>query len=217
MKERTFHLKTTVVADEENKHCYEITRELEGESGDHVFLVTLYPSYSASTQNLYIDSTGNSLINHMYQMGISKVTMVFLFTEKTMGAKKSTKSLKDNTDGIEYFEELLKNPMNKRAKVIIALGGSMMKNKVAIRTRNLLFTMLKKYRKELYQLSNSRVEVCSPFGIHPLFLSCRAKNLPWELSRFPYPDERLKTEKIQRGKPEVVDADVYDNGFRIEE
>ena len=70
--------------------------------------------------------------------------------------------------------------MNKRTKVIIALGGSMMKNKVAIRTRNLLFTMLKKYRKELYQLSNSRVEVCSPFGIHPLFLSCRAKKLPWD-------------------------------------
>ena len=71
MKSKEYVLKTNVVTDEDDTKCYEITRELVGERGQHIILVSLYPSYSASTESLYIDSTSNCLINHMQQLGIT--------------------------------------------------------------------------------------------------------------------------------------------------
>ena len=80
-------LKTTVVADDEQKHVYEICREFDTD-GDEVILLTLYPTLVEPNT---FDLSSIHLMNHASDEGLKlkKVHFVYLFS-KVVGAKLST-------------------------------------------------------------------------------------------------------------------------------
>ena len=71
-------LKTTVVADDEQKHVYEICREFDTD-GDEVILLTLYPTLVEPNT---FDLSSIHLMNHSSDedLKLKKVHFVYLFS-----------------------------------------------------------------------------------------------------------------------------------------
>ena len=174
-------LKTTVIADDEQKHVYEICREFDTD-GDEVILLTLYPTLVEPNT---FDLSSIHLMNHASDEGLKlkKINFVFLFS-KVVDAKLSTKGLTVDEENLNYLREIISKLPD--AKIIIAFGSSMEKCPAVIESKVKLFKMIKELRPNdaMWQISADGLEEESP---HILFCGIRFNNQPWSLRHYVIP------------------------------
>lgn len=181
MTEKEYLLRTAVVCDDENRHCYCMERELVGMEGRTAVLLMLYPSYSGKG-NFCIDDTTKSVLNHMQELQLNKVVTINLFSRIVSGAKMSYRDLRVDEENIVFIRDLLSKPEFEFADVIVAFGNSMRKNQAAIESKKRILSMLRQGKRKLFQLACNGIETKSSEAIHPLFLGVRApQNMPWNL------------------------------------
>ena len=174
-------LKTTVVADDEQMHVYEICREFDTD-GDEVILLTLYPTLVEPNT---FDLSSVHLMNHASDGGLmfKKVRFVFLYS-KVANSKLSTKGLAVDEDNLNYLREIIGKLPD--AKIVIAFGSSMEKCPAVIESKVKLFKMIKELRPNdaLWQISADGLEEESP---HILFCGIRFNNQSWSLWHYVIP------------------------------
>lgn len=183
MIEKEFVLRTAVVCDEDNRHCYCIEREFVGMEGRTAILLTLYPSYSASN-SFRIDDTAKAVLGHMEELGINKMVTVNLFSRIVSGAKMSYRDLKVDERNMEFIQELFAKPEYEGVDAIVAFGNSMRSNKAAIESKRRVLSILRQGKRRLFQFACDAVETQNANSLHPLFLGVRAQNLPWRLESY---------------------------------
>ena len=181
MKTLEGNLKTTIIADDDLKHVYEICREFDAE-GDEVILLTLYPTLVEPNT---FDLSSIHLMNHAFDKGLQlkKVHFVYLFS-KVVSVKMSTRGLKVDKENLNYLREIIEKLPD--AKIIISFGSSMEKCPAVIESKVRLFEILKELRMNdpLWQITADGVEEESP---HILFLGIRHNNKKWKLCHYVVP------------------------------
>ncbi len=175
-------IKTTIVADENKSHVYEITKELGG-TGAEVILLTLYPTV---TEAHMLDLSMMHMLNHAADEGLSwnKIHFVYLFSKVAQG-RLSTRGLKVDSENLEYIGSLIRS--NPEAKIVVAFGASMEKCPSSIESKVRLFEMIKKIRGEkstLWQLSADEMNEEAP---HMLFAGIRYGDREWGMRHYVAP------------------------------
>ena len=200
---------TTIISSQEGRNTYEIRKDFVDLKGKTAVVVMLFPGTSYQ-EILKADSTTQSLINHVEELGIKRLRIVNLFS-KVCSARMSVKNIQPDLENLEYIIEVMKEAEAKEYEWIIAWGNSMLTSKVTNRMKKKLVQGIREYLPDvvLKQFMVDNLEDMQNQGaLHPLFLKIRYSSSSWHLDNYSTPKEMLlpdeddKKEKQEQKKLE---------------
>lgn len=157
---------------------FEYTMERKEIKGKKILVICTNP---ASDNLLVVDMTTNYLMNNLFAMGYSTITLCNLFadiTDKLQPAK-----AEDNTDNIEYIKEVLKRDFDE---ILLGFGNGYVGNKKVKEEKENLYKLLKPYAKKLTELVDTDNKYKALKTIHPLFAGQRFSG-KWVFRKFVLP------------------------------
>ncbi len=195
---------TTLLASEDDSHTYEVRKETGGDKSKVAVVIMLYPSISAATIN-HCDSTTQSIVDHMEDIGVGTVRIINLFS-KVCSARMSTRSIKLDQENLKYIEGVMKEKASSEFIWIFAWGCSMSACAVANQTKRMIINLMTKYLPEIkpQQFTVDGLDMKNERAIHPLFLKIRYGNTAWELEEYIVPRE-LMEEPVRKSVTEIKD------------
>lgn len=178
-------LKTKITTSPDGTRTYAITKTIESLSGGRGIFVLLYPT--RTPENLHVeDSTNVHILNHLKELGLSRYTIINLFSTVTK-SKLSTRGLALDKDNMEFIRNnIFKNYNASSDKLIIAWGNSHQTSKTINQAKlEILKMWAEMYQNtEVYQLSANGLAKDN-IGVHPLYMGIRFSNAPWKLTAYP--------------------------------
>lgn len=171
------------VFSEDLKKRFEYTMECKETNGKKVLVICINP---ASDNLLVVDTTTNYLMNNLFTMGYSTITLCNLFAEIT--GKLQPAKVGDNSDNMEFLKEVLKRNFDA---ILLGFGNTFIGNKKVKEEKEKLFKMLKPYSKKLVELVDVQEQYKELKTIHPLFAGQRfAGN--WKFRKFDLPKNKVQ-------------------------
>lgn len=168
-------IEKTGIFSEDLKKRYEYTMESKGEKGKSILVICMNPTSS----NLFlVDTTTNYLMNNLFTMGYSTITLCNLFAE--IVEKLKPNEVKENSDNMNFLAEVLKRDFDE-----ILLGyGSGYAGSIKVREeKGKLCKLLKPYEKKLVELLDRDEQYKDLETIHPLFAGQRFSG-KWKFRKF---------------------------------
>lgn len=144
---------------------FEYTMECKGTEGRKILVICTNP---ASNNLLIVDTTTNYLMNNLFPLGYSTITVCNLFADITEKLKPANAG--DNTENMDYIKEVLKRDFNE---ILIGFGNGFIGNKKVAEEKANLYRLLKPYAKKLVELIDADQKYKELKTIHPLFAGQR--------------------------------------------
>lgn len=158
-------LEKSGIFDENMKKRYELTIEYKGKKGKNILVLCLNPA-SANIQ--ISDTTTNFLMNNLFAMGYTTITVCNLFA--TICPKLNASVISDNSDNLEYIKEVLSREFQT---ILIGYGNTFVGNKKVEAEKMKVDHLLLETKKKAMELVD-KDEVYSRLKIiHPLFAGQR--------------------------------------------
>ena len=157
---------------------FEYTMERKGAEGKKILVICTNPT---SDNLLVVDTTTNYLMNNLFSMGYSTITLCNLFAEIT--GKLHPVKAGDNADNMEFIKEVLKRDFNE---ILLGFGNGFNGNKKVTEEKENLNKLLKPYAKKLVELVDEDGNYKALRTIHPLFAGQRFSG-KWALRKFVLP------------------------------
>ncbi|MCM1064351.1 MAG: DUF1643 domain-containing protein [Eubacterium sp.] len=157
---------------------FEYTMERKETKGKKILVICTNPT---SENLLLVDTTTNYLMNNLFSMGYSTITLCNLFAEIT--EKLHPAKAKDNADNMEYLKEVLKRDFDE---ILLGFGSGYVGNKKVAEEKENLNRLLKPYAKKLVELVDADGNYKNLKTIHPLFAGQRFSG-KWEMRKFILP------------------------------
>lgn len=154
---------------------------LNGMKGKKVLVIGMNP---ASNSVQVFDNTTNYLLNNLGIMGYSEIVVWNLFADICTKLKPTQTG--DNTENIEYLQELLNEKFNA---VLIGWGNTFIGNRRVEEAKRQVCEYLKPHAKKVYELVDTDGEYIGLRTIHPLFAGQRFSG-KWEFRNFVFPEEK---------------------------
>lgn len=115
-------VKKQAVFSKDKKHRYELTLSLPDQQGKSILVLCLNP---ASDDMLITDTTTNYLMNNLFSLGYTIITICNLFS--TICSKLTTSGTRDDRDGnFSYLQSVLERDFNT---ILIGYGNAFATNK----------------------------------------------------------------------------------------
>lgn len=189
-----FNMQVSAVGTDDSRETYEIHRKW-AEGGKKALVISLYPTIS--TENCgKMDLSTMHLLNHVNELGWSEMTIVNLYS--TVFDKKPTvRQLGENSNNLAYIEEILEREDIKEYDIVIAWGNSLNTHKGTINLKTDLLSMLhdKGLDDNVKCITTKKLDTCSEYGIHPLYLGLHFTREKWELQSYPLKNSINELEK----------------------
>ncbi len=157
---------------------FEYTMERKGAESKKILVICTNP---ASDNLLVVDMTTNYLMNNLFAMGYSTITLCNLFAEVT--DKLHPVNAGDNADNMEYIKEVLKRDFDE---ILLGFGNGYVGNKRVKEEKENLYKLLKPYVKKLVELVDADDKYKALKTIHPLFAGQRFSG-KWVFRKFVLP------------------------------
>lgn len=157
---------------------FEYTMERKETEGKKILVICTNP---ASDNLLLVDTTTNYLMNNLFPMGYSTITLCNLFAEIT--GKLHPVKAGDNAENMEYIKEVLKRDFDE---ILLGFGNGFVGNKKVAEEKENLNKLLKPYAKKLVELVDADGNYKALKTIHPLFAGQRFSG-KWTLRKFVLP------------------------------
>lgn len=186
---------TTIISSQDGRNTYEIRKDFPDLKGKTAVIIMLFPGTSY-TDILKVDSTSQSLINHVQELGINRLRMVNIFS-KVCSARMSVKNIQPDNENLTYLEGIMKEKEANTFLWIVAWGSSMASSKIANQMKKQIIISQKKYLPTivLKQLMVDGLDnMQNESALHPLFLKIRYANSHWLLEDYKIPKEMLLPE-----------------------
>lgn len=188
-------VKTTILASEDGKRTFSITKEVEGIEGGHAYFILLYPTRTAD--NCYIeDSTNNHLLNHLDDLGLRSYTIVNLFSKVTQ-SRLSLSGLDLDEENMVFIQERIFKNLTDGSKVVIAWGNTQQNSPVIMKSKQRILELweVEQPQGTLYQLTVEGLTKDN-LGVHSLYMGIRHSQGFWKLTAYPH-KRALKEIKAQ--------------------
>ena len=169
--------KTGIFSKSLNKR-YEYTMKCKGMEGKKILVICINPT---SSNLLVVDTTTNYLMNNLFTMGYSTVTLCNLFAEITNKLKPA--KAEDNADNMDYLKEILKRDFDE---ILLGFGNGFTGNKRVKDEKETLYKLLKPHAKKLVELVDTDGTYKNLKTIHPLFAGQRFSG-KWMIRKFNFP------------------------------
>lgn len=160
------------------KRRYEYTMERKDFKGKNILVICINP---ASDNLLVVDTTTNYLMNNLFSMGFSSITLCNLFADVT-GKLEPTK-VEDNPDNMAYLKEVLERNFDT---ILLGFGNTFVGNKKVKEEKQKLFELLKPHAKKLVEIVDEQENYKDLQTIHPLFAGQRFSG-SWKFRKFNLP------------------------------
>ena len=157
---------------------FEYTMERKEAQGKKILVICTNPT---SDNLLVVDTTTNYLMNNLFSMGYSTVTLCNLFAEIT--GKLHPIKAGDNAENMEYIKEVLKRDFDE---ILLGFGNGFVGNKKVNEEKENLYKLLKPYAKKLVELVDADGNYQKLKTIHPLFAGQRFSG-KWVMRKFVLP------------------------------
>lgn len=157
---------------------FEYTIERKETKGKKILVICTNPT---SNNLLLVDTTTNYLMNNLFALGYSTITLCNLFADITEKLKPANAG--DNTDNIEFIKEVLKRDFDE---ILMGFGNGFVGNKKVADEKGNLYKLLKPYSKKLVELVDADEEYKELKTIHPLFAGQRFSG-KWVMRKFVLP------------------------------
>ena len=157
---------------------FEYTMERKETEGKKILVICTNP---ASDNLLLVDTTTNYLMNNLFPMGYSTITLCNLFAEIT--GKLHPVKAGNNSENMEYIKEVLKRDFDE---ILLGFGNGFVGNKKVAEEKENLNKLLKPYAKKLVELVDVDENYKALKTIHPLFAGQRFSG-KWALRKFVLP------------------------------
>lgn len=157
---------------------FEYTMERKGVKGKKILVICTNP---ASDNLLIVDTTTNYLMNNLFALDYSTITLCNLFSDITEKLKPA--NVGDNAENMEYIKEVLKRDFDE---VLLGFGNSFIGNKKIKDEKDNLYKLLKPYAKKLVELVDADENYKELKTIHPLFAGQRFSG-KWKFRKFTLP------------------------------
>lgn len=157
---------------------FEYTIEQKGVEGKKILVICTNP---ASDNLLLVDTTTNYLMNNLFAMGYSTITLCNLFADIT--GKLQPVKAGDNAENMEYIGEVLKRDFDE---ILLGFGNGFVGNKKVTTEKENLNKLLKPYAKKLVELVDKDGNYKALKTIHPLFAGQRFSG-KWVMRKFVLP------------------------------
>ena len=141
---QTMLLEKTGIFSKSLSRRYEYTITCKGVDTKKILVICTNP---ASSNLLAVDTTTNYLMNNLFAMGYSTITLCNLFAEITNKLKPA--KAEDNADNMEYLKEILKRDFDE---ILLGFGNGFTSNKRVKAEKETLYKILKPYAKKLVEL-----------------------------------------------------------------
>lgn len=171
------------VFSEDLKKRFEYTMECKEVEGKKILVICINP---ASDNLLVVDTTTNYLMNNLFTMGFSTITLCNLFAEIT--GKLQPAQTGDNSDNMEFLAEVLKRNFDS---ILLGFGNTFIGNKSVKEEKEKLFKLLKPYSKKLVELVDVQEQYKGLKTIHPLFAGQRFSG-NWKFRKFDLPKNKVQ-------------------------
>lgn len=175
---QTILLEKTGIFSKSLSRRYEYTITCKGVDTKKILVICTNP---ASSNLLAVDTTTNYLMNNLFAMGYSTITLCNLFAEITNKLKPA--KAEDNADNMEYLKEILKRDFDE---ILLGFGNGFTGNKRVKAEKETLYKILKPYAKKLVELVDTDGTYKNLKTIHPLFAGQRFSG-KWMIRKFNFP------------------------------
>ena len=171
-------LEKTGVFDEDLKKRYELTICYNGIKGKKILVIGLNPA----SDNIQVsDTTTNYLMNNLFPMGYSTITIWNLYAD--ICTKLKPGGATDNDDNIQYLKEILERDLDA---ILIGYGNTFLQNRKVRAEKARLLEQLQPHSKKVYELVDKKKDYERLHNIHPLFAGQRFSG-EWRLRRYVFP------------------------------
>ena len=157
---------------------FEYTMERKGTGGKKILVICTNPT---SNNILLVDTTTNYLMNNLFALGYSTITLCNLFAEITEKLKPANTG--DNTENMEFIKEVLKRDFDE---ILLGFGNGFVGNKKVKEEKDILYKILKPYAKKIVELVDADENYKELKTIHPLFAGQRFSG-KWKFRKFTLP------------------------------
>ena len=160
---QTILLEKTGIFSKSLNRRYEYTITCKGVDTKKILVICTNP---ASSNLLAVDTTTNYLMNNLFAMGYSTITLCNLFAEIT-----------------NKLKEILKRDFDE---ILLGFGNGFTGNKRVKAEKETLYKLLKPYAKKLVELVDTDGTYKNLKTIHPLFAGQRFSG-KWMIRKFNFP------------------------------
>lgn len=173
------------VYSKDQKHRYELTLFLPDQKGKSILVLCLNP---ASDDLLITDTTTNYLMNNLFPLGYTTITICNLFS--TICSKLTASGTRDDRDGnFPYLRSVLERDFNT---ILIGYGNTFATNKQVVERKAEFDQLLRDSGKKAVELIDKKEKYASLRTIHPLFAGQRFSG-EWKFRKYMM-GEKIKKE-----------------------
>lgn len=179
---KTGILTKSAVFSKDMRNRYELTFCYEGgtKKQKSILIICLNP---ASADITITDTTTNYILNNLLPMGYTTITICNLYA--TICGKLKTKEIADNSDNIQYINDLLKN---NYTTVLLGYGNTFTGNKKVNQAKEKLEKILKESKANVVELVDKNDIYSRLKTIHPLFAGQRFSG-EWKFRKYVFHKE----------------------------
>lgn len=181
-------LEKTAVFNKDMKKRYELTLKVQGKKEKSILVLCLNP---ASDNLQMVDTTTNYLMNNLFSMGYTTITICNLFA--TVCPKLTASNVSDNSDNKNYIREVVERDFQN---ILIGYGNTFANNKKIIAEKAEIEKMLISKGRKVVELVDESELYSRLKTIHPLFAGQRFSG-KWKFRKHVFLEE---TEKEQESK-----------------
>lgn len=164
--QKSVTIEKQAVYSKDKKHRYELTLSLPDKKGKSILVICLNP---ASDDLLITDTTTNYLMNNLFPLGYSSITICNLFS--TVCGKLNASGASDGRDGnLPYLKSVLERDFNT---ILIGYGNTFATNKKVTERKSAFDQLLLDSGKKAVELVDKNGNYSKLCTIHPLFAGQR--------------------------------------------
>lgn len=184
---KTSIIEKQAVFSKDMKYRYELTITLQGKKGKNILVLCLNP---ASHNILVSDTTTNYLMNNLFSMGYTTITVCNLFS--TICGKLTASGISDNSDGnSEYLKSVLERDFQT---ILIGYGNTFSSNKRVTERKEEFNQFLLDSGKKAVELVDKQDVYSRLHTIHPLFAGQRFSG-EWKFRKYMIEKKTNKEDK----------------------
>lgn len=184
---KTSNIEKQAVYSKDMKYRYELTITLQGKKGKNILVLCLNP---ASHNILVSDTTTNYLMNNLFSMGYTTITVCNLFS--TICGKLTASGISDNSDGnSEYLKSVLERDFQT---ILIGYGNTFSSNKRVTERKEEFNQFLLDSGKKAVELVDKQDVYSRLHTIHPLFAGQRFSG-EWKFRKYMIEKKTNKEDK----------------------
>lgn len=172
-KNETVH--KMAVFDKQRDNRYELTISIEAKKKKSILIIGLNP---ASDNIQVLDTTTNYIINNLFPMGYTTITLCNLFS--VICTKLKVSNIIENESNRTYIQELLQREFQA---VIVGYGNTYTNNRKVNAEKKFMDSILRDYKGNVFEIVDKKEQYSRLKTIHPLFAGQRFSG-EWKFRKY---------------------------------